>query len=165
MCGGVCVCVCVCWRGVGGVESSVSRLVICEKESMACLRTWNPVDSEGINWAKVSVREVNQGHTLQSLTEHVQDHKPWETSCILLSAFFFLKIPSVSQTTLTPYGLCLTNTQLSPFSLRQPWFCWGRWCVQLENLHFPAFLSDGDIQSWMLALTDTDVEKKNQSVY
>lgn len=106
-------------EGLGvGVTGGVSRPLICKRESIACIRTGNPVDSRGINLAKVNVREVCQGQITQNLTEHVLDHRSWEPSCILFSASF-PKLPSVSQTTLKSYDLCLTNNQLSSFLLRQ----------------------------------------------
>lgn len=77
--GGGCVRLCVLVGGWGGVgEMGVSRPVICERESMAYLRTRNLIDGDGINWAEVSVGEVGQGQIMQSCIEHVQGHKLWE---------------------------------------------------------------------------------------
>ena len=65
-------------------------------------------------------------------------------SCILLAASF-----QKCHLCLRPHFLYLMAFVWPILNclLRQPWFCWGRRCAQLEKLHFPASLIDRDMHN------------------
>lgn len=109
---------------------------------MACLRTWNTIDSEDIGRVKVKAERSAKGQIMQNHAEHMLGHKALGAtmdSLAFLATSFLPEMPSAFRTiSSVHYGVCLTNDHLSPFFFF--FFVEGGSNAQLEKLPFSSFL-------------------------